>query len=56
MLAVLVATFSLVLIPLLVMSAVRLVGWVQFRAARGPGVPDRVPEAWLRQTEPPTAA
>jgi hypothetical protein len=55
-LAVLVATLSLVLIPLLVMSAVRLAGYVQFRAARGPGVPDLVPEAWLRQTEPPTAA
>lgn len=56
MLVVLVATLSLALIPLLVLGAARLAEWAQFKAALGPGVPDRVPEAWVRQIEPPGTA
>ncbi len=54
--AVLIAILSLALIPLLVVAATRLTTWAQFRSALGPGVPDRVPDAWVREIEPPGAS
>ncbi len=46
------ALVSLVLVPLITIAALRLARWAEFRAARGPGVPPTVPEAWLRAARP----
>jgi len=49
MVVALLAIASLGFIPLLVVGAVRVTRTCEFRAARGPGVPDFVPADWLRE-------